>query len=403
MYDRILLRYGELSLKKDNRNKFVKLVNEHIQENLKDFKNLTFEKEYMRFFIVLNGEDPEKIIPLLKIIPGIHSFSLVKKCDVAIDAIKELALSFKDELINKTIKVETNRANKLFPMKSLEISQEVARTLFRNISGLKADVHNPEVVMSIDVRDNGAYIYTNSIEGFGGLPSKSLGKGLLLISGGIDSVVAGIESIRRGVDVEAIHFASPPYTSMQSLQKVVDLLTKAAIYPKDHTINLYVVPFTNIQDAIYNHIRNDYCITIMRRIMYKISVEWAKHLGAKVLINGENLGQVASQTIESMAVINEVTNMPIIRPLVTLDKQDIIDKAIKYDTYDISILPYEDCCTIFVPKHPQIKPRMKEVEIQEAKFDFTDLINQAISNIQTIKLTKDSDFNVFSLDEDLFD
>ena len=403
MYDRILLRYGELSLKKDNRNQFVRLVNDHIKENLKQFKNITFEKEYMRFFIVLNGEDPLKIIPELKIIPGLHSLSLVKRCDSEINAIKELALSFKDELNNKTIKVETNRANKLFPMKSLEITQEVARYLFKNIEGLKADVHHPDVTINIDVRDNGTYMYTSSIKCFGGLPSKSLGKGLLLISGGIDSVVAGIEAIRRGVDVEAIHFASPPYTSMQSLQKVVDLLTKAAIYPSDHTINLYIVPFTNIQDAIYSNIRNDYCITIMRRIMYKISVEWAKHLGAKVLINGENLGQVASQTIESMTVINEVTNMPVIRPLATLDKQDIIDKAIKYDTYDISILPYEDCCTIFVPKHPQIKPRMKEVEIQEAKFDFTELINQAISNIQKITLTKDSNFNVFSLDEDLFD
>lgn len=403
MYDRILIRYGELSLKKDNRNQFIKLVNNHIINNLKKFPNVTFEKEYMRFFVLLNGEDATDVLKELLIIPGIHSLSLVKKCAVDIEAIKELALSFKEELIGKTIKVETNRANKLFPMKSLDISKEVARCLFKNIEGLKADVHNPDITINIDVRDNGAYIYTSIIKALGGLPSKSLGKGLLLISGGIDSIVAGIESIKRGVDVYAIHFASPPYTSMQSLQKVVDLLQEASIYPSDKKITLFVIPFTNIQDAIYNNIRNDYCITIMRRMMYRISEIVAKEIGAKVLINGENLGQVASQTLESIEVVNSVTNMPIIRPLATCDKQDIIDKSIKYGTYDISIRPYEDCCTIFVPKHPQIKPRLIESEIQERKANFDELISQAIASKQEIVLTKEKEFNVFSLDEALFD
>lgn len=403
MYDRILVRYGELSLKKDNRNQFIKLVNNHIINNLKKFSNLSFEKEYMRFFILLNDTNPTDVLKELMIIPGIHSVSLVKKCAVDLEEIKALAPSFKEELIGKTIKVETNRANKLFPMKSLEISKEVARTLFKSIEGLKADVHNPDVTINIDVRDNGAYIYTNSIKCLGGLPSKSLGKGLLLISGGIDSIVAGIESIKRGVDVFAIHFASPPYTSMQSLQKVVDLLQEASVYMSDQKITLFVIPFTNIQDAIYNNIRNDYCITIMRRMMYRIAEKVAKEIGAKVLINGENLGQVASQTLESIEVVNSVTNMPIIRPLATCDKQDIIDKSMKYGTYDISIRPYEDCCTIFVPKHPQIKPRLIESQIQERKANFEELIDQAVQAKQEIVLSKEKQFNVFSLDEALFD
>ena len=399
-YDRILIRYGELSLKKDNRNQFIKLVNNHIEKSMSKFPKVTIEKSYMRLYVVLNGENSQDIIDALKIIPGIYSFSLVKKCLSTMEDIILCAKSFKDSLINKTIKVETSRAYKQFPMTSLEISKEVARSLFKEIPGLKADVHNPDITLNIDVREEGTFMYTDIIYGMGGLPSKSLGKGLLLISGGIDSIVSGIEAIRRGMDVEAIHFASPPYTSDAALQKVVDLLQVATKYKSDQKILLHVVPFTTLQDTIYQNVRDDYCITIMRRMMYRIACKVAENSKIYALINGENIGQVASQTLESLRVINEVTNMPVLRPLVTLDKKDIIDKANIYGTYDISIRPYEDCCTIFVPKHPQIKPDLKQVLIQESKFEYDSLIEEAIKNIEHIVLTSDTKYNV--LDDDIF-
>ena len=301
-----------------------------------------------------------------------------------------------------TFKVETNRADKNFPLTSLEISKEISRYLFINIPNLKADVHNPDYTINIDVRKEGTFIYTDSVLALGGLPSRSLGKAMLMISGGIDSVIAGMEVVRRGMDIEAIHYASPPYTSDMALQKVVDLLQKITHYKSDCRILLHVVPFTNIQKAIYENIREDYGITIMRRMMYRIAERVAKKQNALVIVNGENIGQVASQTLESISVINDVTNMPIIRPLATLDKKDIIEKAIAYGTYEISIQPYEDCCTVFVPKHPQIKPRLDVAKQLESLFDYETLIDEAINNIQHIVLTNRTNYQVIKTEDDIF-
>ena len=402
MYNHILIRYGELSLKKANRNQFIKLVNNHIKKALSIFTKLQFESDYMRFYVILNGEDADAVVEVLKTIPGIYSFSKVSRCESDLEEIKALALNtLKNlDLTNKTFKVETNRANKNFTMTSLEITKEISRHLFRNIDNLKADVHNPDITINVDVRLEGTFIYTESIYGMGGLPSSSLGKAMLMISGGIDSVVAGLEVVRRGMDIEAIHYASPPYTSDMALQKVVDLLQVITKYKSDCKILLHVVPFTNIQKSIYENVRDDYGITIMRRMMYRIAERVAKKQKALTIVNGENIGQVASQTLESIFVINNVTNMPIIRPLATLDKKDIIEKAIKYGTYDISIRPYEDCCTVFVPKHPQIKPRLDVAVDLENKFDYETLINEAIDNIQHIVLTSNTKYQVIKTEEE---
>ncbi len=403
MNDHILIRYGELSLKKSNRNQFIKKINNHIERALKAFPKLTYEARGLRFYIILNGQDEKPLIPILKKIPGIYSFSVVARCASNIEDIKRLAIEVLKEkdYQNAKFKVETNRGDKSFPMTSQEITKEVSRELFRGLEGLKADVHHPDFVLNIDVRYEGTFIFTDIIMGLGGFPAGILGKTMLMISGGIDSVIAGYEVIKKGMDVEAVHFASPPHTSDMALQKVVDLLQELTIYTSNQNINLHVVPFTKIQDEIYKNVREDYGITIMRRMMYRIAESLANKQGALAIVNGESVGQVASQTLESMAVINEVTNMPIIRPLATLDKSEIIEKSIKIGTYDISIRPYEDCCTVFVPKHPQIKPRLTTSIEEENKFDYQTLIEEALNNTEVIKLRSDKKYQVFKT-EDLF-
>lgn len=404
MYNHILIRYGELSLKKSNRNQFIKQITNHIKSILKPFSNLEFESRGMRFYIILNNEPLDEIIPLLKKVPGLYSFSPVAKCESNLDDIKELAVQVlkQEELENKTIKVETNRANKNFTISSLEITKEISRHLFRNIENLKANVHNPDITINVDVRDEGTFIFTKIYYGLGGLPSGSLGKAMLMVSGGIDSVMAGYEVIKKGIDIEAIHFASPPYTSDMAVQKVVDLLEVLTSYKHDQKILLHIVPFTKIQDAIYQNVREDYGITIMRRMMYRIATSVANRQKALAIVNGENVGQVASQTLESISVIGEVTKMPVIRPLATLDKSDIIEKARLCGTYDISIRPYEDCCTVFVPKHPQIKPRLDVAQKLETSFDYESLINEAIENIEHVVLRSGQHHQVIKVEDDFF-
>ena len=404
MYNHILIRYGELSLKKSNRNQFIKQITNHIKSILQPFSNLEFESRGMRFYIILNNEPLDEIIPLLKKVPGLYSFSPVAKCESNLDDIKELAVQVlkQEELENKTIKVETNRANKNLTISSLEITKEISRHLFRNIENLKANVYNPDITINVDVRDEGTFIFTKIYYGLGGLPSGSLGKAMLMVSGGIDSVMAGYEVIKKGIDIEAIHFASPPYTSDMAVQKVVDLLEVLTSYKHDQKILLHIVPFTKIQDAIYQNVREDYGITIMRRMMYRIATSVANRQKALAIVNGENVGQVASQTLESISVIGEVTKMPVIRPLATLDKSDIIEKARLCGTYDISIRPYEDCCTVFVPKHPQIKPRLDVAQKLETSFDYESLINEAIENIEHVVLRSGQHHQVIKVEDDFF-
>lgn len=405
MTDHILIRYGELSLKKTNRRQFISRINNHIKRALKEYKDLTFESRGLRFYIMLNGTNFEELIPILKKIPGIHSFSLVSRCSSTMEEIKQTTLELvkKELLPNQTFKVETHRADKNFPLTSIEITKEVSRNLFRNIEGLKADVHNPDYVLNVEVRLEGTFIFTTSIPGLGGLPAGCLGKAVLMISGGIDSVVAGYMAIRKGISIDALHFAAPPYTSDMAVQKVIDLLEKLTPYTEFQNINLYIVPFTNIQKAIYDNCRDDYGITIMRRMMYRIAERFANEKDCLAIINGENVGQVASQTLESMGTIEEVAKIPVIRPLATLDKEEITSVSQKIDTYEISIRPYEDCCTVFVPKHPQIKPLLSKAIQEENKFDYETLITEALQNIERIGLRVNRHHSIISdIKDDIF-
>lgn len=397
MEKHILIRYGELSLKKSNRNQFTQRIIQHIKTALAHFSNLVFQNKGLRYYIVLNDHDPEEIIPILKKIPGIYSLSVVYRCESDLESIKNAALEIMQQELAKgkrTFKVETNRAYKQFPLTSLEISQTVASYLFKSLPDLKADMRHPDFTLFLDVRDEGTYIYTEVILGMGGFPAHIQGKGLLMVSGGIDSVVAGYLAIKKGVEIEAVHFASPPYTSDNALQKVVDLLEQLAPYTLNGTILLHVVPFTTLQQLIYQYVREDYGITIMRRMMYRISERLAKKIQAEIIINGESIGQVASQTLESMSVINSVVTMPVIRPLAMMDKEEIINIARDIGTYDISIRPFEDCCTVFVPRHPQIKPRLHVAEKEEQNFDFEKSVEEAMKRIETIVLSTKQHYQV---------
>ena len=406
MEDHILIRYGELALKKSNRKQFINRINNSIKRALSGYDKLNYDARGLRFYIILNGENSTPIIEKLKKIPGIYSFSVVSRCESNIESIATLATTLLNEEFKngmKTIKVDTNRGDKHFPMTSLEITKEVSRQLFRNIQGLKADVHNPELTLHLDVRYEGTFIFTNIIMGMGGMPAGSIGKVMLMVSGGIDSVVAGYLTIKKGMSIEAVHFAAPPYTSDLAVQKVIDLLEKLAPYTEYQNINLHIVPFTEIQKSIYDYCREDYCITIMRRMMYRITTKLSEKHKCIAIVNGESIGQVASQTLESISTIGEVTSMPVIRPLATFDKSEIIKIATNIDTYDISIRPYEDCCTVFVPKHPQIKPLNTKAREEELKFDFEPMIEKAVNETNTLVIKSSKHLSIFeNNDEDIF-
>jgi len=397
MYDLILVRYGEMTLKKSNYKQFQNKINENIKRKLAKFSNLSYKQTDYRFYIYLNGEDYTKIIESLNTVVGLHSYSLCKKVEADYEKIAEVAISLIKSVKTKerlSFKVETNRGDKNFPATSIEITKEVSKRILPHVSGLYTDVHNPELVLSIDMRSEGTFIYIETIEGLGGLPSGMSGKGILMISGGIDSPVAGFLALRKGVSLTALHFASPPYTSTLALQKVIDLTEKLCNYTVDGKMDLIVYPFTKIQEQIHKNADPIYTVTLMRRAMYKIAEKIASDADYNIIVNGESIGQVASQTLESMRVINEVTNMPIIRPLATFDKNEVIKIARKIDTYDISIRPYEDCCTIFVPEHPIIKPKLEKVLKEEERCNLDDLIKEGLNNLDIYHLSLEKKTNI---------
>lgn len=413
-YDVILIRFGEMTLKKKNYKQFLSQIVQNIKKKCNDIKELRFSNTDYRFYIYLNGADYNEVIKRLDLVTGLYSYSLckiVKKINDNItlenindefDNISNVGYGLLLNEINglkKTFKVETNRSNKSFPSTSIQISQEIAKRVLPRIEGLTVDVHNPEITLNIDLRTEGTYVFVNEIKGLGGYPAGINGKGLLMMSGGLDSPVAGFLSIKKGVTLKAIHYFSPPYTSLNALQKVVDLLQKIAIYSNTEKIDLYVVPFTKIQDRIHEKANQIYMVTLMRRAMYKIAEKVCLQKDIDVIINGESIGQVASQTLESMRVVNDVTNIPIIRPLAIFDKEDIVNIARKIGTYDISIRPYEDCCTVFVPEHPIIKPDLNKVLEEESKCEFGNLIDEAVENIEKISLNANEKYNVLLEDK----
>ena len=389
-YDSIMVRYGELTLKGKNKKVFINTLADNIRQSLNDMKELVFEKQYDRFYIHLDMfSDLDEIFSRLEKIPGIHNFCLVKKVNKDIDEICNVSLEIMQSLESeeelKTFKVKASRQDKNFPIISDDINRKVASIILKNTS-FKVDVHNPSLIVKVEVRNDASYVSIKNYKGLGGLPLGSSGKGMLMISGGIDSTVAGFMMMKRGVKIEAIHFSSPPYTSDMAVYKVKTLLSKLAkIQGQVKFIN---IPFTKLQLAIYEAAGDKYAITIMRRMMYRIADAFAKKNNCQCIVNGESIGQVASQTLESMSVINEVTNNVIIRPLAIFDKLDIINISKDIVTYETSIMPYEDCCTIFDPKKPATKPRLQDCEKYEAMFDYQALIDEAIEHaeIEIIKV-----------------
>lgn len=385
----IILKYGELTTKKDNINYFLKTLKNNINIILKDI-NHTITYDFGRMFIDVKSEDIEKTVEKLKCIFGIHEIIVgYISEDKSLDNIKTNILSLIKDKNFKTFKVSTKRSDKTFPLNSMEISKSLGGYILRNIPNIQVDIHNPELLVSAEIRKNEVLYYFNGLSGLGGYPVGTLGKGLLMLSGGIDSPVAGYLAIKRGVKIEAIYFESPPHTSESAKDKVIKLARLLAKY--NTTVKLHVINFTRIQETILKNIPHEYLITIMRRMMYRISAIIAHNSKCNILINGESIGQVASQTLTSMRVINEVIKMPVIRPVACFDKLEIIDLAKKIGTYDISTLPYEDCCTIFVPEHPVINPSsIKAIEYEEL-IPFKDLIHEAIKNHEVISVDVEED------------
>ena len=382
----ILIKYGELTTKKANRNLFINRIYENMKLLLKDY-DINIVKNRVKMFITVNDNREEEVINIVKNIFGIHSIVLAYKVNTNIEEIKENIIKIASTVKFNTFKVETDRADKSFPISSMDFSKEIGALILKNIPDKKVDVHNPEYLLKIEIRSDYTYIYSKEIKALGGYPVGIAGKGLLMLSGGIDSPVAGYLALKRGIKLECIYFESPPHTSIAAKNKVKTLITKLNKYQP--SIKLHVINFTEIQEAIYKNIDPTYMITIMRRMMYRISEKVLKERECLVLINGESVGQVASQTLTSMQVINNVTNLPVIRPVACLDKLEIIDLAKKIDTYETSILPYEDCCTIFLPKHPVINPTLSKSIEYEKKFNYEELINKAVLNKETITINND--------------
>ncbi|SHF79373.1 tRNA uracil 4-sulfurtransferase ThiI [Ornithinibacillus halophilus] len=385
-YDHILIRYGEIALKGKNRKKFIGKLQENIRHKLKEFPDVSVKRTQGRMFVLLNGHDPHAIINKVKNIFGIHSISLAIKIPNELEEIKQAALFALENGENvKTFKVSVKRINKVFPVRSQDLNQVLGGHLLSNTEGYIVDVHHPDLEIKVEIRNEATYITSSVIRGAGGLPVGTSGKSLLLLSGGIDSPVAGYLAMKRGVEIEAIHFESPPFTSERAKQKVLDLAEKLTSYGAK--INIHIVPFTKLQQRIFQETPDGYGMTVMRRMMLRISERVCQKEGILSLATGENLGQVASQTMHSMNAINEVTNYPIIRPLITMDKDEIIEISKQIDTYDISIRPYEDCCTIFVPKAPKTKPKRDRVNYFESKFDYEELIEEAVQGIEVVQVS----------------
>jgi thiamine biosynthesis protein ThiI len=379
----ILIRFGELALKGRNQKYFENRLVQNIREKLKNFEGIKVTREHGRVFVELGNNPASPIIETLKDVFGIVSFSPAIRIRSQIDEIEQTAANVYSSYSGiSTFKIESRRADKRFPIRTGELNPRVGQYILDKIPTAKVDVHRPELEIKIEVRVGGTYIYGKETAGAGGLPVGTSGKVLLLLSGGIDSPVAGYLALKRGVELHAIHFHSYPFTSERAKQKVLDLskiLTRFG-----GKIRLYVVPFTNVQTEIRKHCYENYSITIMRRMMVRIAEQVAKKFDIKAFVTGESLGQVASQTLESLQVINDVTTIPVLRPLISMDKTEIMEIAKKIGTYETSILPYEDCCTVFVPDQPKTKPNITVCDREEKKLEVESLVKEAVDGIEVI-------------------
>lgn len=391
MKEALLIKYGEIALRGDNRRLYENQIINEIKRNLQAVEGIQVTKEQGRIIIELEEADVDYdlclpcVINVLGIV-GICPCIMTKDQDIG--HLQELALLYMNKHYPKedfTFKVETRRADKRYPVQSREISALIGGYILDNMSNAKVDVKKPQVVLHVELR-NQAYIYAGGIKGMGGLPYASSGKGMLLLSGGIDSPVAGFMMARRGVEIIGVYYHSPPYTSERALEKVTDIAKKLTAYTG--SIKLYVVPFTELQLYLHENVREDRTMILLKRAMLIVAGIIAKKEKAHCLITGDNIGQVASQTMQSIMAVNSASQLPVIRPLAGMDKQEIIELAIKIDTYPISIRPYEDCCTIFVPRHPETKPKASFIEHLESNLTEYDAM--------TKKAAEDAEIMTFS-------
>lgn len=385
MYPLLLVRYGELSLKGRNRKTFEDLLLTNMRSRLADLPHGRITKTFGRIYLETKG-NWAALAQRLQGVFGIVSVSPVLKRELDLDQIKEGAALVIQDTPGQTFKVEARRPNKAFPLTSPELCNALGGHLLKNFPHLKVDVHNPDFVLNVEIRQEGAFLYSQVIPCLGGLPAGSSGKGLLLLSGGIDSPVAGFLSMKRGVTIEGLHFYSYPFTSERSKAKVVDSATRLAAYNAKGSFKLWIAYFTEIQKALQKTSYPTLSITLMRRFMLRIATQLAEREQALALITGDSLGQVASQTMESIHVINAVTTTPVFRPLIGMDKQEIIDVAYKIGTYETSIQPYDDCCTVFVPKNPATRPRLDQVLEAERELDVEGLVSEAIAKTELVQL-----------------
>ena len=385
----IIIKYGELTTKHDNINFFIKTLKNNIESSLSGIDNkITYDVG--RMFIETDKYD--EVVKKLTNTFGIHEINIAYEIDDrSLDNISKVLIELLSDKDFNTFKVVTKRSDKSYPIKSMDVSKSLGGDVLKNKKTVKVDVNNPELLINVEIRNNKAYLYFEKVEGIGGYPVGTLGKGILMLSGGIDSPIAGYLAMKRGIRIEGVYFDSPPHTSIDAKNKVLELASILSSY--SGYVKLHVIHFTEIQEAIYRYCPKEYMITIMRRMMYRIAEKLAHKNNCKAIINGESVGQVASQTLTSMAAINEVIKMPVLRPVCCYDKIEIIDLAKKIGTYDVSIRPFQDCCTIFVPEHPVINPEIEKAREYEQAFDFETLINEAVKNDEVIKLPLENKFD----------
>lgn len=405
-YDHLLVRYGELTLKGTNRKMFVNQLKDNVKRALIPLSGYHVKGKRDRMYIELSPEaDINEIIQRLSKVYGIKSISPVIKIDKNEEKINQSAIQLSHDFEKgSTFKVDVKRVDKSFRLDTYELQRQVGGAILKKNNNITVNVKNPDYEIKIEVRMDAIYIYEKVIAGAGGLPVGTGGKTLLMLSGGIDSPVAGIEVMKRGVTVEAIHFHSPPFTSEKAKDKVIELTRILA--ERVGPIKLHFVPFTEIQKQINKVVHPRYTMTSTRRMMMRISDKVVHQINANAIVNGENLGQVASQTLKSMYAINHVTATPVLRPLLTLDKEDIIKKAKELGTFETSIQPYEDCCTIFTPKNPVTEPDFDKVIKYESVFNFDEMIENAVENIETLTIDQNyksaKEQSTDSLIKDLF-
>ena len=392
----ILIKYGELTTKKGNRKLFINTLYNNILKKLNNL-NVNIFKDISRMYIEFNDSDEKLILSKIGEVFGIHSFLVAYKTKTNEESIKNtiydmLSSSF-DFNKKYTFKVETKRSEKSFPFDSPSCNHLFGGHILKNFENFKVDVHNPDVLVHVEIRKDYSYVYLNEYKGLGGYPVGTLGKGMLMLSGGIDSPVAGYLALKRGIKLDLVYFEAIPHTSLEARNKVITLAKKLSVYGGE--MRLIVVPFTKLQEEIYKNVLGNYSITIMRRMMYRIMEKLVMRFKNLVIVNGESVGQVASQTLTSMNVINSVTNIPVLRPVACFDKLEIIDISKKIDTYETSILPYEDCCTVFVPRHPIINPNINTCIEMESKFDYESLINEIMDNLMIIKIQEEEESSEF--------